>query len=330
MKALVHEVKTGIEGLAVREMELPEPGKNEVRIRLKSAGMNHRDLITLERHKETEPPLVIGSDGAGIIDAVGHGVNELSVGQEVIINPGIGWKNNSDAPPEGFEILGHPSNGTFAQYVIVPAENALPKPGFLTWEEAGVLSLAALTAFRVLFTRAKIREGMKIFIPGIGGGVATFMLQMAKAVGATVYVSSRSEQKCKRALELGADKAFDSNSDWAEALSGEKVDVVIESIGAATFNKSLACLRPGGTIVTFGASAGDVVDFNLRSFFYGQFNMLGSTMGSAEEYREMLAFIEKHGVRPVIEGMFPLEEYGRAFDLLEKAEQLGKVGFVID
>ena len=143
-------------------------------------------------------------------------------------------------------------------------------------------------------------------------------------------MSSRSEQKCKKALELGADKAIDSNSDWADSLSGEKMDVVIESIGAATFNKSLAQLRPGGTIVTFGASAGDVVDFDLRSFFYGQFNLLGSTMGSAEEYREMLAFIEKHEVRPVMEGMFPLEDYEQAFDLLEKAEQLGKIGFKID
>ncbi|ALC90306.1 alcohol dehydrogenase [Bacillus sp. FJAT-18017] len=330
MKALVHESKSGMEGLIYREFDTPVPGPGQVRIRLKAAGMNHRDLITLERHKETEPPLVLGSDGAGVVDEVGEGVKNVAVGDEVIINPGLGWRHNTEAPPAGFEILGHPSNGTFAHYVVIPAENAFPKPAYLTWEEAGVLSLAALTAYRVLFTRAKIREGMNILIPGIGGGVATFMLQMAKAAGATVYVSSRSEVKCSRALELGADKAFDSGSDWTEALGGEKMDVVIESIGAATFNKSLSQLRPGGTMVTFGASAGDVVDFDLRSFFYGQYNLLGSTMGSAEEYRDMLGFIENHNVRPVIEAMFSLEDYKKAFDLLDKAEQLGKVGLIVD
>ncbi|WP_316570002.1 zinc-binding dehydrogenase [Neobacillus sp. YIM B06451] len=329
MKALVHAGKTGMEGLAYQDFEKPEPGAGEVRVKIKIAGLNHRELIILERHKETEPPLVMGSDGAGVIDAVGEGVAGVKVGDEVIINPGVGWKEKSDAPPPGFDILGHPLQGTFGEYIVIPAENALPKPSFLTWEEAGVLGVAGLTAYRVLFTRAKVSEGMKVLIPGIGGGVATLMLQMAKAAGATVYVTSRSEEKCKSALELGADKAFNSEGDWAEELSGEKMDVVIESVGAATFNKSLSQLRTGGTIVTFGASAGDVVDFNLRSFFYGQYNLLGSTLGSGEELGEMLQFIEKHGVRPVIDRMFALEEYKEAFDRLEKAEQLGKIGFYL-
>ncbi|CEG27429.1 zinc-binding dehydrogenase [Bacillus sp. B-jedd] len=329
MKALVHAGTTGMEGLSLKEIEKVEPGKGEVRVRLKTAGMNHRDLIILERHKGTEPPLILGSDGAGIIDAVGEGVEGANPGDEVIINPGLGWREKSDAPPAGFEILGHPFHGTFGEYVVIPAENAVPKPAFLTWEEAGVLSLAALTAYRVLFTRAKIKAGMKILIPGIGGGVATLMLQMAKAAGATVYVSSRSEQKCTSALEMGADQAFDSNGDWKKALGGEKMDVVIESVGAATFNKSLSQLRAGGTVVTFGASAGDTVDLNLRSFFYGQFNLLGSTMGSAEEHREMLSFIEAHNIRPVIDQMFSLTDYKAAFDKLDKAEQLGKIGFIV-
>ncbi|WP_053366750.1 zinc-binding dehydrogenase [Bacillus sp. FJAT-27245] len=329
MKALVHAGKTGMEGLAYRDFEKAEPGAGEVRIKLKTAGLNHRDLIILERHKESDPALVMGSDGAGVIDAVGEGVEGIEVGDEVIINPGIGWREKSDAPPPGFEILGHPFHGTFGEYIVLPAENALPKPAFLTWEEAGVVALAGLTAYRVLFTRAKIREGMKVLIPGIGGGVATLMLQMAKAAGATIYVTSRSEEKCKSALELGADKAFNSEGDWAEELGGEKMDVVIESVGAATFNKSLGQLRTGGTIVTFGASAGDVVDLNLRAFFYGQYNLLGSTLGSGEELAEMLGFIEQHGIRPVMDRMFKLEEYTEAFERLDKAAQLGKIGFYI-
>ncbi|WP_059170688.1 zinc-binding dehydrogenase [Bacillus sp. FJAT-27445] len=330
MQALVHAGKTGMEGLSYREFEKAEPGSGEVRVRLKTAGLNHRDLIILDRHKETDPPLVMGSDGAGIIDAVGDGVEGIAVGDEVIINPAIGWNEKSDAPPAGFEILGHPFHGTFGEYIVIPAENAVPKPPFLTWEEAGVVSLAALTAYRVLFTRAKIKEGMKVLIPGIGGGVATLMLQMAKAAGALVYVTSRSEDKCKSALEMGADKALDSDGDWEEQLNGEKMDVVIESVGAATFNKSLSQLKTGGTIVTFGASAGDVVDLNLRAFFYGQYNLLGSTLGSGEELKEMLEFIEKHEIRPVIDQMFSLEEYKEAFDRLDRAAQLGKIGFVIE
>jgi zinc-binding alcohol dehydrogenase/oxidoreductase len=330
LKAIVHEGKPGISGLSLRDMKEPQPGAGEVRVKLKTAGMNHRDLFVLHRHKPEDPPLIVGSDGAGIVDAVGDGVANVAVGDEVIINPGLGWNKNSDAPPPGFEIVGLPFHGTFAEYIVVPAENAVPKPGFLIWEEAGVLSLAALTAYRALFTRGKVTADTKLLLPGVGSGVITFVLQFAKAIGATVYVTSRSEEKRRQAIALGADKAFDSNDDWSEALEGEKVDLVIESVGAATFNKSIAQLRPGGTIVTFGASAGDEVKLNLRNFFYGQFNMLGTTMGSAEELHDMLQFIEKHRIKPVIDQIFPLSKYEEAFRRLDDAEQFGKIGFLID
>ncbi|KAF0820733.1 alcohol dehydrogenase [Bacillus sp. ZZV12-4809] len=329
MKAIIHKGKAGLDGLSYGELEKPEPGAGEVRVKLKTAGLNHRDLFVPHRHKPEDPALVIGSDGAGVIDAVGEGVSEVKRDDEVIINPGLGWKEKSEAPPEGFEIVGLPFHGTFAEYIVIPAENAAPKPKYLTWEEAGVLSLAALTAYRALFTRGKLKKGMKVFIPGIGGGVATFLMQFAKAAGATVYVASRSEEKCQRALELGADIALDSSEDWKAALGGEKVDLVIESVGPATFNKSLEILRNGGTIVTFGSSTGDVLELNLRSLFYAQQNLLGSTMGSAEEYHEMLQFIEKHQLRPVLDQAFHLEQYGHAFDKIANAEQWGKIAFRI-
>ena len=205
----------------------------------------------------------------------------------------------------------------------------MQKPQHLTWEEAGVLSLAALTAYRALFTQGQILPGMKVLIPGIGSGVATFLLQFAKAAGADVYVTSRSQDKCQKALELGADKALDSSEDWEKALGGKKMDLVIECVGAATFNKSLKQLKRGGTIVTFGASAGDVVDLNLRDFFYGQYRLIGSTMGSSEEYNEMIEFIQQHQIKPVIDRMYPLEQFNEAFKRLENAEQLGKIGFTI-
>ncbi len=154
-------------------------------------------------------------------------------------------------------------------------------------------------------------------------------MQFAKAAGASVYVASRSEEKCRRALEIGADKALNSSEEWTEALGGEKVDLVIESVGPATFNKSLEILRGGGTIVTFGSSTGDVLELNLRSLFYAQQNMLGSTMGSAEEYHEMLHFIEKHQIRPVLDQAFHLEQYEQAFEKIANAEQWGKIAFKI-
>lgn len=330
MKAIVHAEKTGFSGLSYSKVAELQPNAGEVRVKLKTAGLNHRDLFVLERHKPDESPLIIGSDGAGMIDAVGKGVSGVQVGDEVIINPGLGWKEKSDAPPQGFQILGHPNHGTFAEQVVVPAGNVVLKPVYLTWEEAGVLSLAALTAYRALFTRGQIRSGMKVLIPGIGSGVATFLLQFAKVEGATVYVTSRSKEKCMRALELGADKALDSNEDWEKALHGEKVDLVIESVGAATFNKSLQQLRPGGTVVTFGASAGDVVQLNLREFFYGQWNLMGTTMGSAEEYKDMIQFITTHQIKPVLDHMYSLDQYEQAFNRMDSAEQLGKIGFLIN
>jgi zinc-binding alcohol dehydrogenase/oxidoreductase len=330
MKGLIHAEKIGFEGLSLGEIEELQPKAGEVKVKLKGAGLNHRDLFVLTRHKDTDPPLIIGSDGAGVVEAIGEDVTNVEVGDEVIVNPGLGWKENSDAPPQGFEIVGLPFHGTFAEKIVIPAENAVHKPEYLSWEEASVLSLAALTAYRALFTRGKCQNGMKVFIPGIGGGVATFLLQFAKAAGATVYVTSRSKEKCDRALELGADKAFDSNEDWSAALGGEKMDLIIESVGAATFNKSLDQLRSGGTIVTFGASAGDVVDFDLRKFFYGQFNMFGSTMGSGEELLDMLQFMEQHRIKPVLDKTYKLSEYKEAFERMEKAQQLGKIGFTIE
>jgi zinc-binding alcohol dehydrogenase/oxidoreductase len=330
MKALVHAEKSGISGLLYRDFEVANPEAGQVRIKLKSAGLNHRDLFVLTRHTSSEPPLVIGSDGAGIVDAVGPDVLNVHVGDEVLVNPSLGWKEKSDAPPQEFEILGLPDHGTFAQKIVLSAENVVLKPAYLSFEEAGVLSLAALTAYRALFTRGRLKAGMTVFVPGIGSGVATFLLQFAKAAGATVYVTSRSEEKRNKALELGADKAIDSVSDWNIALAGKKVDLVIESIGAATFTKSLSMLRPGGTMVTFGASAGDEIQINIRNFFYGQYNLLGTTMGSAEEYTEMLDFMMVHQIHPVLDSVFPLHEYEQAFRRMENAAQIGKIGFRIE
>ncbi len=204
------------------------------------------------------------------------------------------------------------------------------KPAHLNWEEAGVLSLAALTAYRVLFTRAKLKAGDTVLVPGIGSGVGTFLLKFAKAAGAKVIVTSRSEDKQQKALELGADRSISTNSDWNEDLNDETVDIVIESIGRTTFEKSLNVVRKGGTVATFGATTEDKVEIDIRHFFYSQLNLKGSTMGSAEEFSQMLQFIEKHSITPVVDSVYALEEYEEAFKRLKDSKNLGKIAFRID
>lgn len=328
MKALVWE-RAGLEGLVLREVPVPEVPPGWVRIRVTAAALNHRDLYFVEGRMPVEPGTVLGSDGAGVVDAVGDGVTHVRAGDAVLVNPSLGWPKRSDAPPKGFRILGVPDNGTFAEYVVVPAENAVPKPAYLTWEEAGALPLSALTAYRALFTRARLQPGETVVIPGIGGAVALFALQMAKAAGARVLVTSRSAEKRQRALALGADAAFDTESDWPqavkEATEGRGADVVVETVGGVTFDKSLASLRPGGRLVTFAAGYGSQATLDLRRFFYGQYSLLGTTMGSGEEFAEMVAFVERHGIRPVIDSVYPLERARAAFDKLLASRQFGKL-----
>ncbi|SDN21329.1 zinc-binding dehydrogenase [Alkalicoccus daliensis] len=324
MKAFVHLGISGVENTRIEEITSPEPGPLEVKVKVITAGLNHRDLFILDRNKE-KTPLVLGSDAAGIVEEIGSDVEGISVGQEVVINPGLNWPEESEAPPEDFQLVGFPGNGTFAEFAVVPAANLEPKPPHFTWEEAGTFSLAALTAYRALVTRANLQPSHTLLLPGAGSGAVTFMLLFAKKIGARVIVTSRSEEKRKRALELGADKAIDSEGDWNEQLEEEKADIVIDTVGAVTFQKSLDQLKKGGTMVIFGASAGDEVTLNLRSFFYGQYNLLGSTMGSHEEYQDMLAFISKHNIHPVVDKVYPLEEAAEAMKYLEKASQFGKI-----
>ncbi|MCA0989106.1 zinc-binding dehydrogenase [Guptibacillus algicola] len=326
MEGYVHGGVQGKDGLTYKEnLEEPRPGKGEVQIQIKAAGLNHRDLSVPKRRSDGDPDVILGSDGAGVVSEVGEGVQSVKVGDEVLINPGIGWEKTSAVPPEGFQIVGFPGNGTFAESIVLPEENAIPKPSSMSYEIAASYGIAALTAYRSLFTRGQLKSDQTVFIPGIGGGVATFLLQFAKAIGARVIVSSRSEEKRNRALELGADVALSNEEDWGEATKGEKVDLVIESVGAATINRSLEILTRGGTLVIFGSSTGDTAEINLRSFFYGQYNFLGSTMGSREEFSTMLEFVTNHSIEPIIDTTYTLNDIEKAFDYLSEAKQFGKV-----
>ncbi|MCY7975712.1 zinc-binding dehydrogenase [Bacillus inaquosorum] len=329
MKAVIHNGKTGLQGLSFQDVPSKKPGYGEVKVKLKSAGLNHRDLFLMNNKSERDPHVILGSDGAGIIEEVGEGVKNVAVQTEVIIFPTLNWDLTENVPPVP-EILGGPSDGTLAEYVIIPSQNAIKKPSYLSWEEAGVLPLSALTAYRALFTKSQLKKDEHLLIPGIGSGVATYALFMAKAIGAKVSVTSRSEEKRKKALQLGADYAFDSYSNWDEQLQGEKADVVLDSIGPALFSEYFRHVKPNGRIVSFGASSGDDLSFPVRSLFFPQINVLGTSMGSCEEFHDMLAFIEKHQLRPVLDRTYPLEKACEAYTRMQEGRQFGNIGIVME
>lgn len=309
----------------VKDMQEPTAKNGEVVVRLKTAGINRRDLGLLKRYGDNPEALIIGSDGAGVIESVGEGVTDFAEGDEVIINPALRWYSNSDAPPAEFDILGMPDHGTFAEKIALSVEQIEHKPAHMSWEEAGSLVLPALTGYRALFTKGQLQQGQTLFIPGAGSGVATFLIQYAKNAGARVIVTSRSEEKRQHALRIGADRAIVTDSDWVEELADETIDLVIDSVGGATFNRSLDVLKKGGRIVIFGATTSDNVDFNLRSFFYGQYQLFGSTMGSRDELRDLLIHMEKYDTHPAVDKVFALDKAQEAFDYLASGKQFGKV-----
>ena len=321
MKAFVMEAGQ----YKLKDMLEPTAQAGDVVVKIHDAGINRRDLGLLKRYGDNPEALIIGSDGAGVVESLGEGVTDFEIGDEVIINPGLRWEQNSDAPPEGFDILGMPDHGTFAEKIAISAQQLEKKPMHLSWEEAGGLALPALTGYRALFTKGQLKKGDTLFIPGAGSGVATFLIQFAKNAGATVIVTSRSEEKLAQAKELGADIAISTDSDWVKELEGQTIDLVIDSVGGATFNRSLEVLKKGGRIVIFGATTADNVDFNLRSFFYGQYQLFGSTMGSREELRDMIQHIEQHDTHPAVDRVFSLDEAQEAFDYLAEGKQFGKV-----
>ncbi|MCW3795681.1 zinc-binding dehydrogenase [Paenibacillus sp. LS1] len=329
MKAIVHSNQSGLAGLQYTESTSRAPKAGEVLIQLKSAGINHRDLFIMAARGTHDTPLIPGSDGAGIIVEIGEDVRGFSIGDEVIIHPTLGWEHASEVPIVP-DIVGGPTDGTLAKYITLPAENALPKPAHLSWEEAGVLSLSALTAYRALFTRGVLKQGEHILIPGIGGGVATYALLMAVAAGAQVTVTSRSEAKRNEALRLGATHALDSHGDWRLQNDLEPVDMILDSIGQAMFPKYFDIIRPGARIVMYGASSGDDLTLPIRSIFFPQVSLIGTSMGSREEFVQMLQWVEQHDIHPVIDGVYPLQDTAKAFERMEKGEQFGNLAIRIE
>lgn len=330
MKAFVlHQVEEAW-NLPLEEVENPTPGQGEVVVRLKAAALNHRDVyISQGQYAGLKFPIIPGSDGVGEIAAAGEGVSGLNVGDAVIINPSLDWGNDPRVAGPHWRILGLPDNGTFAEFVKVPASAIYPRPKGLSDEEAAALPLAGLTGYRATVTRGNVQPGDTVLLTGIGGGVATFALLIAQKMGARVFVTSSSDEKLERARALGAAETFNYKStNWvkaARAASGKGgVDLIVDGVGGETFNQALDAVVPGGRVVSYGATTGSVPELVVRRIFWKQLNVFGSTMGSPDDFKGMLSLFS-NGLHPVVSTVFPLAEAGQALKHMSQAEQFGKI-----
>lgn len=335
---------------ALEVADVPAPGisrPGDVRIALEAAALNHLDLWTLHGLPglEVEFPHVLGGDGAGVIDAVGDDVTHLETGDRVMFNPGIScyacaWcLKGEHSLCEHYRLLGEHLPGTLAEYLVIPAHNVVkiptPPDGALSWGEAAAFSLVTLTAWRMLVTRARVRPGEAVLIWGIGGGVSSTAVQIARLLGAHVIATSSSDAKLEHARAWGADITVNHQTEDVakavrKAIGRKGVDVVVDNVGEATWDTSLRLLDRGGRLVTCGATTGPKVQVDVRRLFWYQWDILGSTMGNHAEYQEIVRLLGQGRLRPVVDSTFSLSRAVEAFRRLEGGEQVGKVVVTID
>ena len=340
MKGLTISAHGGLDQLELRD-DLPMPRiqrPTDVRLRMRAAALNHLDLFVIGGLPGVTflPPWVLGADGTGVVDATGDEVRNVVVGDTVVINPGI-----SDRTCEycqagehslciRFGILGEHHPGTIAEYVVVPATNVRKIAASVPVDIAAAFTLAVLTAWRMVVTRARVRAGDHVLIWGIGGGVAVAALQICKQLGAHVSVTSSSDEKLARARTLGADETINHRTaDVAKIIrerTGKRgVDVVIDDVGVATWKQSLLVLGRRGRLVTCGSTSGPMVETDVRRLFWNQWTIMGSTMGNDAEFDAIVAELRLGRLHPPIDQVFPLRDAASAFNRLEKAEQFGKL-----
>jgi NADPH:quinone reductase-like Zn-dependent oxidoreductase len=302
--------------LQVGQRPAPQVPEGWARVRLRAASLNQHDLWSLRGVglPSDRLPMVLGCDGAGVDDQ----------GNEVVVHAVVSspdWRGDETLDPAR-SLLSERYAGTFADEVVVPRRNLVPKPAGLTFEEAACLPTAWLTAYRMLFTRSELSPGSTVLVQGAGGGVSTALVALGSAAGYRVWVTSRDETKRAKALELGADQAFEPG-----ARLPERVDAVMESVGQATWSHSVKSLKPGGTIVVCGATSGDAPPAELRRVFFLQLRVVGSTMGTRDELSRLLQLCMVTGVRPVIDRSMPLEQARDGFAALLAGEVFGKIVF---
>lgn len=338
MKAAFITGHGGNEVVEVRTCERPQRQPGEVLIRVEAATLNQVDLYMRNSGAGIthQLPQIMGLDAAGVIEEVDASEPLLSVGQRVVIHPGIACgrcefcQRGEGVLCTKMQLLGEHRDGTFAQWISVPAQNVFPMPPGLGFAQAAAMGVNYLTAWRMLFTKAQVRSWETVLVFGIGGGVSLAAMQLAKAIGARVIVTSREDAKLARAQAMGADYGINSKTqDVAKAVmsytGGRGVDVVIENVGEAVWSMAMKSLVRGGRLVTCGATTGDQPSADLRRIFIRQLQILGSTHGDFSEFRSLLSFVEQSGIAPVLDSEYPLDRIHDALARLESGQQFGKI-----
>jgi zinc-binding alcohol dehydrogenase/oxidoreductase len=327
MKAIVLEFAD--KPLAYKDVDKPTLAPGEALVKIKAAALNRRDYwITVGKYAGIKYPTILGSDGAGVVEEVSSDADKHWIGKEVIINPGYGWGDDPNFQSDDFKILGLPADRTFAEYVKTHTQQLYAKPTHLTWEEAAALPLGGLTTYRALFTKGRAAKGNKVLVTGVGGGTGTFALQFALAAGCQVFVTSGSGKKIEQARQLGAAAGVNYKAqDWAEQLQqlSGGFDVIIDSALGAGFAKLPDICKPGGRIVIFGGTAGNIPELNGRKIFWRQLQIMGTMMGSPDDFKAMLALVNEHKIMPVIDKVFPLAQADAAVKSMEHSSQFGKI-----
>lgn len=340
MKAAILPKHGELDVIVVGDIPVPAPGHDELLVRMKFAALNHLDYFVTKGWSglELQMPHVLGSDGSGIVEAVGPGVTSFKVKDEVTINPGLSCGRCESCLAgeqnlcKSFSIKGEHQAGTFAEFFTVHETNAVKVPAGFPMDKAAAAPLVSLTAWRMLMTRARVQPGEVVFIHGAGGGVSTAAIQIAKYLGATVITTTGSPEKVEKARKLGADHVIDYQAmpDYSahvfKDLTGKRgVDVVIDSVGARTFATSVRLLRPNGRLITCGATTGPSTDLDIRQMFWKQLVIMGSTMSNQKEFREVMRLVFSGKVDPAIDKVYPLDQARQAEEYLLRAGQFGKV-----
>jgi len=330
LKAVVLKEKGSPENLKIEEVETPTPGPGEIRVKLKTSALNRRDYwITIGRYPHLNLPCIAGSDGAGVIDAVGEGGDESSIGKEVVVYPAREWGDSEQKCGPDFRVLGMPDQGTFAEYICTPATDVYDKPTHLSWEQSAAIPLAGLTSWRAVVTHAEVKPGQKFLITAAGSGVSTFAIQWVLGHGAEVYVTSGSEEKIQKAKDMGASGGVNYKE---EGFTGKLMemsggfDAIIDSAGGDGLNALLDTLANGGRYIFFGATLGlPSTGLEIPKLFFRHIRIQGTMMGSPSEFAAMMKYVSDNKIEPLVHESFAMSDATQAHKLMESFSQMGKI-----